>query len=159
MLVLEDLAAETLQAHRHVARDRHKQGEPSRRTSGPATRHIPGPPFAQQRWAARWSIRIGRPYVAAHRLPLDISARRLAARTDIPVENGRFIVENYCAVAHLIDRPPHTVMHGDAHPGNSYFRNGEAGLLDWQAVRRATPPRTGLPLVTGMTTAERRRRT
>jgi hypothetical protein len=37
------------------------------------------------------------------------------------------------------------VMHGDAHPGNVYFRDGEAGLLDWQAVPpRASRPRTGL---------------
>ena len=55
--------------------------------------------------------------------------------------NGRFIAENYGAVARLIDTPPHTVMHGDAHPGNVYFRNGEAGLLDWQAVRRGHPGR------------------
>ena len=32
-------------------------------------------------------------------------------------------------------------MHGDAHPGNVYFRNSEAGLLDWQAVRRGHPGR------------------
>ncbi len=47
---------------------------------------------------------------------LKTSARRIAARTDIPVEKGRFIDENYRAVARLIDAPPHTVMHGDAHP-------------------------------------------
>ena len=41
---------------------------------------------------------------------LKTSARRLAERTDIPVENGRFIDENYRAVARLIDTPPHTVM-------------------------------------------------
>jgi Phosphotransferase enzyme family len=72
---------------------------------------------------------------------LKTSARRIAERTDIPVENGRFIDENYRAVARLIDTPPHTVMHGDAHPGNVYFRNGAAGLLDWQAVRRGHPGR------------------
>ena len=49
--------------------------------------------------------------------------------------------DNYRAVARLIDTPPHTVMHGDAHPGNVYFRNGAAGLLDWQAVRRGHPAR------------------
>jgi len=38
-----------------------------------------------------------------------------------------------------IDEPPHTVMHGDGHPENVYFCNGEAGLLDWQAVRRDHP--------------------
>src|SRR6202012_1788555 len=67
--------------------------------------------------------------------------KRLAESTTIPVENGRFIAENYRAVAALIDTPPHTVMHGDAHPGNMYFRDGEAGLLDWQAVRRGHPSR------------------
>jgi hypothetical protein len=87
---------------------------------------------------------------------LKMSARRIAERTDIPVERGRFIDDNYGAVARLIDEPPHTVMHGDAHAGNVYFRNGEAGLLDWQAVRRGHPGRElAYTLVTGMATAER----
>lgn len=88
---------------------------------------------------------------------LKTSARRIAEKTDIPVEQGRFIDDNYRAVARLIDRPPNTVMHGDAHPGNVYFRNGEAGLLDWQAVRRGHPGRElAYTLVTGMATADRR---
>ncbi len=87
---------------------------------------------------------------------LKTSARRIAERTDIAVENGRFIDDTYRAVARLIDAPPHTVMHGDAHPGNVYFRNGEAGLLDWQAVRRGHPNRElAYTLVTSMTTADR----
>jgi hypothetical protein len=89
---------------------------------------------------------------------LKASARRIAERTDIPVERGRFIDEDYRRVARLIDRPPHTVMHGDAHPGNVYFRNGEAGLLDWQAVRRGHPGRElAYALITGLTTEDRRR--
>ena len=88
---------------------------------------------------------------------LKTSATRIAARTDIAVEKGRFIDEHHLAVARLIDEPPHTVMHGDAHPGNVYFRNGEAGLLDWQAVRRGHPSRElAYTLVTGMSTADRR---
>ena len=88
---------------------------------------------------------------------LKTAARRIAERTDIPVERGRFIDENYRAVARLIDEPPHTVMHGDAHPGNVYFRNGEAGLLDWQAMRRGHPSRElAYTLVTAMTPADRR---
>lgn len=87
---------------------------------------------------------------------LKTSARRIAERTDIAVHTGRFIDEHYRAVAGLIDEPPHTVMHGDAHPGNVYFRNGEAGLLDWQAVRRGHPNRElAYTLVTGMTPADR----
>lgn len=87
---------------------------------------------------------------------LKLSARRNAEHTDIPVATGRFIDENYRAVAHLIDRSPNTVMHGDAHPGNVYFRNGAAGLLDWQAVRRGHPGReVSYTLITSMTTADR----
>ena len=88
---------------------------------------------------------------------LKTSARRIAERTDIDVAAGRFIDDNYRAVATLIDRPPHTVMHGDAHPGNVYFRDGAAGLLDWQAVRRGHPGRElAYTLVTGMTSDARR---
>ena len=87
---------------------------------------------------------------------LKMSTRRLAERTDIPVAGGRFIDENYRAAAQLLDRPPHTVMHGDAHPGNLYFRGGAVGLLDWQAVRRGHPGRElAYTLITSMTTTDR----
>jgi Phosphotransferase enzyme family len=90
---------------------------------------------------------------------LNTSARRLAERTTIAVEDGRFIIDNYRSVAKLIDGQPNTVMHGDAHPGNVYFRNGQAGLLDWQAVRRGHPGRElAYTLITGMTTADRQDR-
>jgi hypothetical protein len=87
---------------------------------------------------------------------LKMSARRIAERTDIAVATGRFIDENYRTVARLIDSPPNTVMHGDAHPGNVYFRDGAAGLLDWQAVRRGHPGRElSYTLITSLTTADR----
>lgn len=85
------------------------------------------------------------------------SIKKLQGRTDIPVENGRFIIDNYRAAATLIDQAPNTVMHGDAHPGNVYFRNGKAGLLDWQAVRKGHPCRElAYTLITSMTTEDRR---
>lgn len=88
---------------------------------------------------------------------LKISSGRLAERTDLPLERGRFIDKHYRAVAALVDHQPHTVMHGDAHPGNLYFRDGRAGLLDWQAVRRGHPGRElAYTLVTSMTADSRR---
>jgi hypothetical protein len=88
---------------------------------------------------------------------LKTSVRRIAENSDIPVHVGSFIDDNYRAVARLIDEPPHTIMHGDAHPGNVYFRNGAAGLLDWQAVRRGHPSRElAYTLITSMTPADRR---
>ncbi len=87
---------------------------------------------------------------------MNTSIKRLAERTTIPVENGRFIADNYRAVAALIDTPPHTVMHGDAHPGNMYFHGGKAGLLDWQAVRRGHPSRElAYTLITSLTPEDR----
>ena len=84
------------------------------------------------------------------------SMKRLAERTDLPVDRGRFIADNYRAVAALIDTPPHAVMHGDAHPGNMFFSGGKAGLLDWQAVRRGHPARElAYTLITSLTPEER----
>lgn len=86
-----------------------------------------------------------------------LSAKRLAEKTSIPIEDGRFVIENYPAAVRLIDASPHTVLHGDSHPGNVYFRNGKAGLLDWQVIKRGHPTRDlAYSLVTGMTTEERR---
>jgi aminoglycoside phosphotransferase (APT) family kinase protein len=88
---------------------------------------------------------------------MKMSARRLVDRTSIPVEAGRFIWENFRAVTALVDAGPHTVLHGDSHPGNTFFRNGQAGLLDWQVVRRGHQARDlTYTLVLGMTTADRR---
>ena len=84
------------------------------------------------------------------------SMKRLAERTPFAVDNGRFIADNYRAVAAVIDAAPNTVMHGDAHPGNVYFRDGEAGLLDWQAVRRGHPSRElAYTLITSLTPEDR----
>lgn len=88
---------------------------------------------------------------------LKTSARKLSERTHLPIDRGRFIDDHYRGAAALVDRTPHTVMHGDAHPGNLYFRDGRAGLLDWQAVRRGHPSRElAYTLVTSMTTENRR---
>jgi aminoglycoside phosphotransferase (APT) family kinase protein len=40
-----------------------------------------------------------------------------------------------------LDTGEHTVLHGDPHPGNCYFVDGRAGLLDWQVLRRGDPLR------------------
>jgi aminoglycoside phosphotransferase (APT) family kinase protein len=85
------------------------------------------------------------------------SARKLAERTSIPVDVGRYLWENFDAVTATVDEGPHTVLHGDSHPGNTYFRDGRAGLLDWQVVRRGHPSRDlTYTLVLGMSTQDRR---
>lgn len=86
-----------------------------------------------------------------------LSLRRMAERSSIPVRNGAYIVENYAAVMRQVDALPHTVLHGDTHPGNLYFCDGEAGLLDWQMVRRGHPMRdVAYAMIFGLTTEDRR---
>jgi aminoglycoside phosphotransferase (APT) family kinase protein len=85
------------------------------------------------------------------------SARKLADRTTIPIESGRFLWEHYQAATEVVDAGAHTVLHGDSHPGNTYFRDGAAGLLDWQVVRRGHPSRElAYTLVLGLPTTARR---
>lgn len=82
--------------------------------------------------------------------------RRLAGQTSIPYEEGRFVMENFAAATALVDAGGHTVLHGDAHPGNTFFRHGDAGLLDWQVVRRGHPSRdVAYAMILGMETTER----
>jgi Phosphotransferase enzyme family len=58
----------------------------------------------------------------------------------VPME-GRRILLHYRSIAAVLDAGPHTILHGDPHPGNCYFTDGHAGLLDWQVVRRGNPLR------------------
>jgi hypothetical protein len=58
----------------------------------------------------------------------------------VPPE-GRAILDRYPEVVRRLDEGDHTVLHGDPHPGNCYFLDGRAGLLDWQVLRRGNPLR------------------
>jgi hypothetical protein len=86
-----------------------------------------------------------------------MSARKLADRTSVPIEAGRYLWENYQRATEIVDAGTHTVLHGDSHPGNTYFRDGHAGLLDWQVVRRGHPARDlTYTLVLGLPVEQRR---
>jgi len=85
---------------------------------------------------------------------MKMSARKLAGRA--AVGDGQFLWDNLPRITEIVDAGPHTVLHGDAHPGNTFFRDGAAGLLDWQVVRRGHPARDlAYTMVLGMPTAQR----
>lgn len=67
------------------------------------------------------------------------SIKRLAERTTIPVEKGAFIADNYRDVAALIDTPPHTVMHGDAHPATCTSTAARPGCWTGRRCGAGTP--------------------
>jgi hypothetical protein len=78
---------------------------------------------------------------AIHR-SLTAMAKRIAGKDpDLISDDGRAILAAYPDVVRQMDRGPHTVLHGDPHPGNCYFLGGRAGLFDWQVLRRGHPLR------------------
>jgi hypothetical protein len=84
-------------------------------------------------------------------------ARRLASEHgELVGPTGRAILARYPAIAVAIDAGPHTVLHGDPHPGNWYLDGARPGLLDWQAIRRGNPLRdVAYFLVLGLDPADR----
>ena len=68
------------------------------------------------------------------------------------------LLRGYRRWATTLDEGPHSVLHGDPHPGNVYLHGErDAGLLDWQAVRRGNPLRdVTYHLVLGMAVPDRR---
>jgi hypothetical protein len=67
------------------------------------------------------------------------------------------LLRGYRRWAPALDKGPHAVLHGDPHPGNVYLHGEDAGLLDWQAVRRGNPLRdVTYHLVLGMAVPDRR---
>lgn len=46
------------------------------------------------------------------------------------------LMKNYLQLEEQWAQEPRTLIHGDAHLGNMYFQDGEAGLLDWQVNQR-----------------------
>ena len=45
------------------------------------------------------------------------------------------LMNNYLRLEEQWAREPRTLIHGDAHLGNMYFQDGQAGLLDWQVTQ------------------------
>jgi len=46
------------------------------------------------------------------------------------------LMDNYPRLEEQWALEPRTLIHGDAHLGNMYFQDGQAGLLDWQVHQR-----------------------
>ena len=72
------------------------------------------------------SSRAHRPAIARHAGILPASLRENGHR----IHEHRKLLEDYWAEG------PLTLIHGDSHVGNMYFRDGRAGLFDWQVLQR-----------------------
>lgn len=73
--------------------------------------------------------------------------------------DGDAIVDLWARYVALLDRRPVTLLHADAHIGNTYvLPDDDVGFLDWQVVRRGAWAQDVAYFVTGaLTVADRRR--
>jgi hypothetical protein len=78
---------------------------------------------------------------AIHRALTSMAKRIARDAPELVPAGGRAILARYPAIAQRLDQGPHTILHGDPHPGNCYFVDGGAGLFDWQVLRRGHPLR------------------
>ena len=69
-----------------------------------------------------------------------LTRRVAAAHPGLVTPDGERLLHTYRHWAGALDEGPHSVLHGDPHPGNVYLLDGGVGLLDWQAVRSRQPP-------------------
>jgi hypothetical protein len=90
-------------------------------------------------------------------------ATKVAQRApELVSDDAAPLLRGYRRWAPMLDEGPHSVLHGDPHPGNVYLVDDgvgdrDAGLLDWQAVRRGNPLRdVTYHLVLGMAVPDRR---
>ena len=69
------------------------------------------------------------------------------------------VVDLWVRYVGSLSRHPETLLHGDAHIGNTYVvPNDDVGFLDWQVVRRGNWSQdVGYFLVSALTSADRRR--
>ncbi len=81
------------------------------------------------------------PFVAWRGMESGIAAGLQRLDTDLPTDVRRLSAVEIedCWVAYIDEMAdePHTVLHGDAHVGNTYVVDGErVGFLDWQVLHR-----------------------
>ncbi|MBL7501932.1 aminoglycoside phosphotransferase [Frankia sp. CNm7] len=84
----------------------------------------------------------------AHSLPAEVTKY-----------DGDGIVDLWASYVATLDRGPLTLLHADAHIGNTYVLPGDdVGFLDWQVVRRGAWPQDVAYFLVGALTVEDRRR-
>lgn len=64
---------------------------------------------------------------------------RRAAVVPSQLRDARTILDAFRAYVAVSTEGPQTLVHGDAHIGNSYVEHGEVAFADWQTVRRESP--------------------
>ncbi len=110
------------------------------------------------RWLKTWRPGKGWQVGLRRRIPTGLSRAAAELPEAVKAFSADAIVELWSRYVSTLSRGPMTLLHGDAHIGNTYVLNGrQVGFLDWQVVRRGDWSQdVGYFLVSAMTEQDRR---
>ena len=110
------------------------------------------------RWLKTWAPAQGWQVGLRKRVPVGLQRAVGELPPQIAALNGDRIVDFWCRYVQTLARQPMTLLHGDAHIGNTYvLPDDTVGFLDWQVARRGGWSQdVGYFLVGALTEADRR---
>jgi hypothetical protein len=109
-------------------------------------------------WVKQWTPSQGWQVGLRRRVPIGLSRAGEAMPPSVRSMTGDNVVDLWASNVTTLAQGPQTLLHGDAHIGNTYVLPGdETGFLDWQVVRRGSWIQdVGYFLVGSLTVEDRR---
>jgi hypothetical protein len=110
------------------------------------------------RWVKTWQPSKGWQVGLRKRIPIGLARGAQALPAAVRYLDGDTVVDLWSAYVRTLSRGPLTLLHGDAHIGNTYvLPDGDVGFLDWQVLRRGSWSQdVGYFLVSALTEQDRR---
>jgi len=110
------------------------------------------------RWVKTWKPSKGWQVGLRKRIPIGLERGAQALPTEVMTFDGDELVNIWSRYVGSLTTGPMTLLHGDAHIGNTYvLPDGDVGFLDWQVVRRGNWSQdVGYFLISALTEQDRR---
>lgn len=112
----------------------------------------------QVRWVKTWQPAQGWQVGLRKRIPLGLERGLHCLPESLRDCDANILVDNWARYVSQLSRGATTLLHGDAHIGNTYvLPDNDVGFLDWQVIRRGNWSQdVGYFLVGSLTVEERR---
>jgi len=111
------------------------------------------------RWVKTWKPTEGWQVGLKKRIPTGLERGSAGLPGEVTKRSGDDIVRIWARYVNTLSRGPMTLLHGDAHIGNTYvLPDNDVGFLDWQVVRKGEWSQdVGYFLIGALTEQDRRR--
>jgi hypothetical protein len=111
------------------------------------------------RWVKNWQASNGWKAGLGRYIPIGLQRGGAALPREITMHTATDILDLWTHYVASLTQGPMTLLHGDAHIGNTYvLPNDEVGFLDWQVTRRGEWSQdVGYFLISALTAGERRK--